>query len=252
MLSQDQITHYKEHGFVIPDYRLSDRELDKIKDISGKLVTEHKEFRDYCPTLLAFETGFLHFARIPEILDMVEQILGKNFALWNSSFFSKPAINGKATPWHQDGEYWPIRPMATCTVWIAVDKATQENGCLQYIPGSHKAQKALEHETNNSNNYTLNQELLPSQFDESKTVNLELEAGQMALHDSYIVHGSLANKSPKSRRGMTLRYMPTTSVFDRVLASEMASKTTLGHVDRTLYLMRGHDVSGKNDFLVRL
>ena len=59
--------------------------------------------------------AFLEFARTPGILDMVEQLIGSDFALWNSSFFAKPARNGRATPWHQDGEYWPIRPIATCT-----------------------------------------------------------------------------------------------------------------------------------------
>ena len=93
--------------------------------------------------------------------------------------------------------------------------------------------------------------MLPSEFDESQAFSLELEAGQMALHDAFIVHGSGVNKSSKSRRGMTLRYMPTTSVFDRKLAEKMSSKTTLGHVDRTLFLMRGFDVSGKNDFRIR-
>ena len=178
--------------------------------------------------------------------------LGPNFALWNSSFFSKPALNGKATPWHQDGEYWPIRPMATCTVWLAIDAASEENGCLEYIPGSHKAKKALSHETNNSDQYTLNQELLSTEFDPSKAYSLELEAGQMALHDAFIVHGSGVNNSLNSRRGMTLRYMPTTSVFDRELAAEMASTTSLGHEERTLFLMRGIDASGKNDFRIRL
>ena len=251
MLSQRQVDEYHEKGFVIPNYRLPERDLKKISDISNKLVEEYSEFRDYCPTVLAFETGFLQFARIQEILDMVQQILGPNFALWNSSFFSKPAINGKATPWHQDGEYWPIRPMATCSVWLAIDEASEENGCLRYIPGSHKDQRALEHSTNMSEELTLNQELLPCEFDESQAFSLELEAGQMALHDSFIVHGSGVNKSSKSRRGMTLRYMPTTSVFDRKLAEKMSSKTTLGHVDRTLFLMRGFDVSGKNDFRIR-
>ncbi len=252
MLSKDQIASYHKNGFVIPEYRLPEEFIEKIRKQSDELVEQHSQFRDYCPTLLAYDTGFLSIARVPEILDMVEQILGSNFALWNSSFFSKPAKNGKATPWHQDGEYWPIRPMATCTVWLAIDEATEANGCLRYIPGSHISQRALTHQTDTSGAYTLNQELKPGQFDETNSYSLELKAGQMALHDSFIVHGSRANTSPKPRRGMTLRYMPTSSIFDRELAREIASKTTLGHVDRTLFLMRGLDLSGKNDFRIRL
>ena len=73
---------------------------------------------------------------------MVGQLIGPDIALWNMSFFAKPALNGKKTPMHQDGEYWPIVPLATCTVWIAIDEATVENGCLRYIPGSHKGAPA--------------------------------------------------------------------------------------------------------------
>ena len=42
-------------------------------------------------------------------------------------------INGHATPWHQDGQYWPIRPLATCTVWLAIDDANVENGYLRLL-----------------------------------------------------------------------------------------------------------------------
>jgi ectoine hydroxylase-related dioxygenase (phytanoyl-CoA dioxygenase family) len=71
------------------------------------------------------------------------------------SFFAKPALNGKKTPMHQEGEYWPIVPLATCTVWIAIDEATVENGCLRYIPGSHKERRLMVHEVKDDPSYTL-------------------------------------------------------------------------------------------------
>jgi ectoine hydroxylase-related dioxygenase (phytanoyl-CoA dioxygenase family) len=183
---------------------------------------------------------------------MVEQVLGSHFALWNSSFFAKPAVNGRATPWHQDGEYWPIRPVATCTVWIAIDDATTKNGCLKLIPGSHKKETLLKHETNPDPNLTLNQELLSSEFDESQAVNLVLKPGQMSLHDVRIVHGSEENTSSHPRRGMTLRYMPLTSVFDRRLAATQSKSMGFkAHEERTLFLMRGTDQTGENDFRLR-
>ena len=136
MLSPAQLDHYDTQGFVIPDFRLEEEALGAIKGHHERLVSRLPEFRDYCPSVLAYDLAFLNYARIPEILDMVEQVLGGDFALWNSSFFAKPALNGRATPWHQDGEYWPIRPVATCTVWIAIDDANTENGCLKLIPAS--------------------------------------------------------------------------------------------------------------------
>ena len=252
MLSTTQLDHYHTQGFVIPDFRLDKETLDTIKGHHERLIARLPEFRDYCPSVLAYDLAFLNYARIPEILDMVEQVLGGHFALWNSSFFAKPAVNGRATPWHQDGEYWPIRPVATCTVWIAIDDANTENGCLKLIPGSHKKEQLLAHKTNPDPNLTLNQELLSSDFDESQAVDLILEAGQMSLHDVRIVHGSEENTSSNSRRGMTLRYMPLTSVFDRRLAvTQSKSMGFKAHEERTLFLMRGTDQTGENDFRLR-
>ena len=110
-----------------------------------------------------------------------------------------------------------------------------------------------QHRINTSPDLTLNQELPPSEIDDERVVDLVLEAGQMSLHDVFLVHGSEPNRSNKPRRGMTLRFMPTTSVFDRALAVEQARSKSLmlGHEDRTLYLMRGTDRSGKNDFRMR-
>ena len=252
MLSDDQVARYHEDGFVIPDFRLAADTLDAIRADHDRLLARKPEFHDYCPALLAHDLTFLNYARNPDILDMVEQVIGPDFALWNSSFFAKPANDGRETPWHQDGEYWPIRPTATCTVWMAIDDATTENGCLRLIPGSHKEKRLRRHKTNDDPTFTLNQELEPSEYDEADAVDLVLEAGQMSLHDVFLVHGSKANASPQSRRGMTLRYMPTSSVYDRRLADEIFETTgTVNHNDRTLYLMRGADRSGQNDFRIR-
>ena len=252
MLSQDQVAKYREDGYVIPDFRLSDDDLTAIRACHDRLLARRPEFRDYCPTLLAHDLGFLNFARDPDILDMVEQLLGPDFALWNSSFFAKPAVDGRRTPWHQDGEYWPIRPIATCTAWIAVDQSTPENGCLRVIRGSHRDKRLFAHRTNDAPDLTLNQELLDSELDESQAVDLILEAGQISLHDVFLVHGSEANRSTKPRRGMTLRFMPTSSLFDRRLAVEQHRRIGLSdHSQRTLFLMRGRDRCGKNDFVLR-
>ncbi len=159
MLNEAQLAQYHEAGFVVPEYRLSEDALAEIKAAHDRLLARKPEYRDYCPALLEHDLWFLNVARDPEILDMIGQVLGPDFALWNSSFFAKPARNGRRTPWHQDGGYWPIRPVATCTVWIAIDAATPENGCLRLIPGSHKPKELLAHETNPSADLTLSQEV---------------------------------------------------------------------------------------------
>jgi hypothetical protein len=252
MLSRPQLDTYEEDGYVIPDYCVSEDVLEDIRARHARLIEARPEYSDYCPALLDHDMGFADYAREPEILDMIEQIIGPDFALWNTSFFAKPALKGTTTPWHQDGEYWPIRPMATCTVWLALDDSTRENGCLRVIKGSHKDHTLKPHRTNNGPGLALNRELLEGEYDESKAADIVLKAGQMSLHDVFLLHGSEPNHSPRSRRGMTMRFMPTTSLFDRSIATEQAAKFGfVSHENRQVLLMRGEDRHGGNQFYDR-
>jgi ectoine hydroxylase-related dioxygenase (phytanoyl-CoA dioxygenase family) len=121
------------------------------------------------------------------------------------------------------------------------------------MPGSHKNRNLRPHRTNKDPNFTLHQELLESEYNDDEAVPLVLEAGQMSLHDVYLLHGSEANNSGTPRRGMTMRFMPGTSVFDRAEATRMHRKMgVVDHAERTIYLMRGEDRTGENDFRMRL
>ena len=214
MLKKEQIKQYQEDGFIIPDFKMSENDLLEIEEKHNQLIHKFPEYKNYCPAVLLKDKSFLKYCLNDKILDLVEQLLGNKFALWNSSFFAKPAHNGFETPWHQDGQYWPINPLATCTVWLAIDDATEENGCLRFIKGSHKDKKLKDHSLNKKENLTLHQELNKNEYDISKSVNLLLKRGQISLHDVYMVHGSNENKSPNSRRAMTMRFMPLSSKFD--------------------------------------
>ena len=214
MLTKEQIASYHHDGFVIPDFKMPENDLLEIEKKHSDLIKEYPEYINYCPAILLKDETFLKYCMNAQILKFVEQLIGNHFALWNSSFFAKPAYNGFETPWHQDGQYWPISPLATCTVWLAIDDANEENGCLRFIKGSHKDKKLKQHSRNNKTNLTLHQELSKEELDESKKVSLILKRGQISLHDVYMVHGSKENKSPKSRRAMTMRFMPLTSKFN--------------------------------------
>ena len=251
MLTNEQLAAYQRDGFVTPDYRVPESVLADIRASHERLVQSYPEFSDYCSALLAYDTWFLTVARIPQILDMVEQVIGRDIALWNSSFFAKPARVGTRTPWHQDGEYWPIEPLATCTVCIAVDASTPQNGCLLVIPGSHRSQRLARHNKSDATGIALNLELDESEFDESTAQDIVLEPGQISLHDVFLFHGSEPNYSDDSRRGMTLRYMPTTSVYRHGQSTKFDRDGVLLMSERTLYLMRGEDASAENDFRMR-
>ena len=250
MLTEIQVKQYQKDGYVIPDFVMPEETLLKIEERHNDLLEKNPEFRNYCPAVLSYDEGFLEFCKNKDILNYVEQLIGSDFALWNSSFFAKPAFNGHATPWHQDGQYWPIRPLATCTVWLAIDDSTVQNGCLKFIKGSHIDQKLKAHKINEDKNLTLNQELVKEEFDETKSINLVLKRGQISLHDVYLVHGSEANKSEKARRAITMRYMPTTSKFDHQMVRDKKLLTKLNaskYSDRKIYHMRGIDALGENN-----
>jgi ectoine hydroxylase-related dioxygenase (phytanoyl-CoA dioxygenase family) len=245
MLSPEQINFYHQNGYVVPDLTLPGETIMAIKADHDRLLIRHPEFTDYCGALLIEDLAFLNYARNPNILDLIEQLIGSNIALWNASLFAKPAKVGSKTPWHQDGQYWPIEPLATCTVWIALDDATIENGCLRFLPGSHQNRKLESHHHNDGAGLSLPLELDPQHINEADAVSLELKAGQLSLHDVYLKHASDPNRSANPRRGMTLRFMPTTSVYRRDLNKSPVDGS------RPVFLMRGHDKSGQNDFQVR-
>lgn len=251
MLYQEQIEHYHENGYVIPDFQMPEATLDRIKERHAALVERRPDFRNYCPALLDQDEAFVEVCNNAAILDMVEQLIGQDIALWNSSFFAKPALNGQRTPWHQDGKFWPIRPLATCTAWLAVDDATIENGCLRIIRGSHKDRAIKAHNAlGDDAEVTLFEELDPSTYEEADAVDLVLKAGQISLHDVFLLHGSEANASPNPRRGLTMRFMPTTSLFDReIAAADARERNIVDHSMRPVYLMRGADRHGGNQLI---
>lgn len=250
MLSESEIATYHEKGYVVPNWRVPTERLAAMRDAADVMLSANPQYADLHPALLEEGEPWPTFGAQSDIIAMVGQLIGEDIILWSSGYFGKPASVGKATPWHQDGGYWPIRPLATCTAWVALDDATAENGCLRVIPGSHKARTLYDHDRNDAQNLTLNQELPASAFDEAAAEDLVLEAGQISLHDVFMVHGSAANTSPERRRGITFRYMPATSHFDRDLARRQHEELgVVPHEFRTLFQVSGVDVSGKNELI---
>ena len=259
-LQDDEITRYHADGWVVPRWRLpGDRvaalqaALDALlRDNPGvrpeKLVSAHVEGDN--GEGVRGRADFLALARDPEIVELVSGVIGDDVILWGCHVFCKPAGTGYETPWHQDGHYWPIRPLANCTAWVALEPSTRANGCLRVIPGSHRAQRLYEHLHEDRTDLTLNQRLDDAAFDPSTAADVELEPGQMSLHDVYMIHGADANRSPQRRTGVALRYMPASSVFDRSLRPVHGrSGVPVDFANRPLWLVRGVDRSGRNDFV---
>jgi len=256
-LTAAEIEHYREHGYVIPKYRLPDELLKRLRQSLDRLLATYTDVaqEDIAnPHMLPPTEGrdvnpFMAAAREPDVLDMLEQLIGPDIVLWITRVLCKPAAKGREVPWHQDGEYWPMRPLATCSLWIALDAVSTVNGCMRFIPGSHKQQEMYRHHVTDRDNLVLNLELDQDQFDQAKAVNVELEPGQMSLHDVRLIHGSAANTSGRRRAALIMRYMPATSHYDRSLVTRRRDNSPFNIFHQPLWLMRGADRSGKNDFV---
>lgn len=265
LLSAREIEHYQTQGWLVPDYRLPSSQVSTMVDALNELIRRNPGVRPEKLVSAHVErqggadngegvrgvADFLALARNPDIIDLVSDLIGNDVILWGAHVFCKPAGDGFETPWHQDGHYWPILPLATCTVWVALEESKIENGCLRVIPQSHANKQLHEHLHEDRQDLTLQQRMKAGSFDENTAVDIELELGQMSLHDVYMIHGAKANTSHKRRTGVALRYMPATSLFDRSL-KPMDGKTgvAVNFAKRPLWLLRGVDRTGLNDFEV--
>jgi ectoine hydroxylase-related dioxygenase (phytanoyl-CoA dioxygenase family) len=260
-LHADEIERYRAEGWLIPRFRLPAPRVAAMATALDELLRTNPGVRPEKLVSAHIEgdngegvrgsRAFLELARDPEIVELVSGVLGDDVILWGCHVFCKLAAEGYETPWHQDGHYWPIRPLANCTVWVALEASTVENGCLRVIPGSHAAKQLHAHLHEERSDLTLNQRLAADTFDEARAVDLELQPGEMSLHDVYMIHGAKENRSNRRRTGVALRYMPATSVFERNLRpADGKTGLAVDFANRPLWLVKGTDRSGRNDLEV--
>ena len=210
-LSQAQIAHYNERGYIMPlrvynaaDVARNRHYFDAMLDAMFKM----KDGRDSY-AINGYHVrcqGLWDIVTNPIILSHVEDVLGPNFVAWGSHFFCKMPHDPKSVPWHQDASYWPLSPARTVTVWLAIDDADEENAAMQFIPGTHRLGHLRWKETDQS--AVLNQEIVDSDKLGAPVVDA-LKAGEMSLHADMLAHGSTPNPSERRRCGLTVRYCPT-------------------------------------------
>lgn len=159
------------------------------------------------------EVFWLEVCRHPRLLDAVEAVLGPNLILVYSSMFIKLPGDGTSVGWHQDNNYWPsVHGVDVATVWLALDDADAENAAMRVIPGSHRGYRELE-TVPSGEAEMLRKKVLVSPEMEARAATLEMRAGSLSIHDSYILHGSPANESKRRRAGYTIRYCSTDAAW---------------------------------------
>jgi hypothetical protein len=257
-LSASDIEGYRRDGLVVAPQPLPAPLLTRVRASLERLLETRADLPPeslICPHIpaggahdAAAAAQWFEYCTLPQILDQVEQLIGPDIVLWGSQVFCKPARVGKEIPWHQDGQYWPIRPLATCSAWIALDDVDAANGCMRYIPGTHAAGSVYAHRVTDRQDVVLNEEVDPTEFDAASARDDVLRAGQYSLHDVFLIHGSAVNRSPRRRAGFVVRYMPATSLFVRSTDWQRTqSGVSFNLSRRPIWLVRGSDRAG-NDF----
>ncbi|MCZ7648246.1 MAG: phytanoyl-CoA dioxygenase family protein [Planctomycetota bacterium] len=153
---------------------------------------------------LEFDPLFREFMERPIFRHICETVYGAAtpIAPFRAMFMNKPAQRGTFLPWHQD-RWNSLELDPLVTIWTALDPATKANGCVQLIPGSHKA--GIVNPSHGSG--FLTEEQTREHVKPERIVYLELEPGEVALLHNWTLHGSDVNRTQTSRRAFSACYM---------------------------------------------
>lgn len=137
---------------------------------------------------------------------VAQQLLGNYATCEIAHAILKPAGTGAETPWHQDAAYWdPSFIYNSISIWVPLQEATMENGCMEFVPGSHRLD-VLSHRHLNNDPRIHALELTTNEMHHvSKYVTCPLPAGGATVHSAYMLHHTGPNISSIPRRALILK-----------------------------------------------
>ena len=223
VLTAEQLQFFEENGYVAGVRILSEQQVERLRAELAELVQPDHDGADLWheyhsnestdPNTVLFHAlgawrtrpGFHDLLWHPRFVAAARQLLRGPVRFWHDQLFCKPARHGGVVAWHQDYSYWTrTQPLAHLTCWIGLDESTRENGCLQYIPGSHRWN--LLPITGLAGDMDAIREVLSDeQWDRfQRPVAIEMQPGEAAFHHPLLVHGSYANRTDGPRRAAVL------------------------------------------------
>ena len=209
------VKRYKEDGYVIVPNVLDKDLMEKAKAHIEQLQAEYPHLRaeQLGTGHVEIDLFWLQLVSDERLLNIAEQFIGPDIALFASHYIAKPPFKGQAVMWHQDGSFWPLDPMKVITFWVAIDDSDRENGCLRVFPRTQHQRllsKAEMRATPGDEN-ALSAAMSIEDLNEADAVDLLMKSGDIEIHHPNIIHGSNPNHSPRWRRGLTIRYIPTST-----------------------------------------
>ena len=228
-LTVEQLDHYKNKGYISPVNALGSSEAKEIRNEIEKIE------KDWPGAFEGINRNYIHLISPilnkvclnKNILDAVENIIGKNILICGTTLFIKNPNEKGFVSFHQDAKYIGLEPYNWVTVWLAVTDANEENGCMRMLPGSHK-ENLKTHEQKFDENNLLTRGQTITNVPLEKTDPIILKAGEASLHHPTIVHGSGLNQSNDRRIGFVIQSYIGTNV-----------KQTLGK--NSVQIARGED-----------
>jgi ectoine hydroxylase-related dioxygenase (phytanoyl-CoA dioxygenase family) len=224
--SEAQLAEYERNGFLVGPRLLNDSQIAQLRaelsvltqpDHPGsELWYEYNSNESPDPSRVLFHAlgawrispGLHDILWNPPMTTGAAQLLGGNVRFWHDQLFCKPALHGGVVAWHQDFSYWTrTSPMAHLTCWIGLDDSTVDNGCVQYIPGSHHWD--LLPITGLAGDMTaIRKALTDEQWQAfSNPVAVQLKAGECVYHHPLTIHGSFENRTPNPRRAVVVNFV---------------------------------------------
>jgi chlorinating enzyme len=211
VLTAQQIAQFEREGCVFPIRIMSDADaaqlrarLEEFERHTGGPMKGDLRHKSH----LLF-TWLAELIRRDLILDAIEDLYGADLLCWSTTFFIKEARDPAFVSWHQDSTYWGLDKPDVVTAWVAFTEATEANGAMEYIPGSHNFDQIPHRDTFAKHNLLTRGQEVMVEVDRTQRRVITLRPGEMSLHHVRLVHGSPPNASDDRRIGFAIRYIPT-------------------------------------------
>jgi ectoine hydroxylase-related dioxygenase (phytanoyl-CoA dioxygenase family) len=212
-LTSRQVQAYRDNGFIVIEDVFSPEEVEALRDAEAspeiQKTLEEMGIKHRTVHLLEMtirHPAFLELARDPRIVGCITPLIGDDIQLQHSKLATKPSTKGTgAFGWHQDVLYYPHTNTSLLSVFVYLDDATPENGCMSMVPGSHKLGPLKHHDEKG----VFLGACVESHYWEGqpdKLVPITPRAGSISIHHCLTLHGSPPNISGRPRRGIVFSY----------------------------------------------
>ncbi|MBT3533719.1 MAG: phytanoyl-CoA dioxygenase family protein [Rhodospirillaceae bacterium] len=209
-LTENQVNQYEDAGYVHPipvlsaeEVRAARAEIEAFETKTGKTLDYPEKSKSY----LLFDWAE-NLVRHPAILDAVEDLIGPDILVYHTTMWIKDAGTPGYILWHQDGTYFFLDQPLHVTAWIALSEASVDSGCMHVLPGTQDLGQLDHQDDPGEHNLILRGQAIFGRFDDEVGIPMPLQAGEMSLHNTDLVHCSHPNRAADRRMGFGISYIP--------------------------------------------